>query len=89
MKPLQQQVRKQYGRLMEKVQIIFTSHLEQSGWPLASKRANTEVFDQIVAPKLMQSGNKVAYFMVDALRYELGVALAQQLAEDGKVELIT
>tara|TARA_R110002124_G_scaffold70305_3_gene188835 strand:+ start:11614 stop:14163 length:2550 start_codon:yes stop_codon:yes gene_type:complete len=89
MKPLQQQVRKQYGRLMEKVQIIFTSHLEQSGWPLASKRANTEVFDQMVAPKLMQSGNKVAYFMVDALRYELGVALAQQLAEDGKVELIT
>ena len=87
MHPLQQQVRKQYGKLMEKVQGLFTKHLEQSGWPLSNKLANTDVFDKLVAPKLTQSGNKVAYLMVDALRYELGVALEQQLAEDGKVEL--
>lgn len=87
MKPLQQQARKHYGKLMEKVQGVFTKHLEHSGWPLASKCANTEVFDQLVAPKLMQSGNKVAYLMVDALRYELGVALAQQLEDEGKVKL--
>lgn len=85
--PLQEQVRKQYGQLIEKVQIIFTRHLETSGWPLTGKLANTDIFDTIVAPKLAQSGNKVAYLMVDALRYELGVALEQQLAEHGKVEM--
>ncbi len=88
MHPLQQQVRKQYGRLIEKLQLLFTKHLQSSGWPLPDHLSNTEVFDKLVAPKLAQSGNKVAYLMVDALRYELGVALEQQLAEDGKAELI-
>ena len=87
MHPLQQQVRKQYGRLIEKLQLLFTKHLQSSGWPLPGHLSNTEVFDKLVAPKLAQSGQKVAYLMVDALRYELGVALEQQLAEDGKAEL--
>ncbi|EKA3900134.1 TPA: PglZ domain-containing protein [Vibrio cholerae] len=85
--PLQQQVRKQYGRLIEKLQLLFTKHLQSSGWPLPGHLSNTEVFDKLVAPKLTQSGHKVAYLMVDALRYELGVALEQQLAEEGKTEL--
>ena len=87
MHPLQQQMRKQYGRLIEKLQLLFTKHLQSSGWPLPGHLSNTEVFDKLVAPKLMQSGQKVAYLMVDALRYELGVALEQQLAEDGKAVL--
>ena len=89
MQPLQLQVRRQYGRLAEKVQGIFTRHLPGVGWPISGYMANTEVFDKLVAPRLSQSGNKVAYIMVDALRYELGVELEQQLAEDGKVRLIT
>lgn len=87
MHPLQQQVRKQYGRLIEKLQLLFTKHLQTTGWPIPGLLSNNEVFDKIVAPKLAQSGYKVAYLMVDALRYELGVALEQQLAEDGKTEL--
>jgi len=87
MKPLQQQARSQYGRLMEKVQLCFTRHLQQTGWPLPNRLSNTKVFDAFVAPKLQQGGNKVAYIMVDALRYELGLALEQQLSEDGIVEL--
>ncbi|WOG28765.1 PglZ domain-containing protein [Endozoicomonas sp. 8E] len=87
MHPLQLQVRQQYGRLIVSLQTLFTRHLSQSGWPFPGRLANTEVFDKLVAPKLSQSGHKVAYLMVDALRYELGVALEQQLTEDGKVEL--
>lgn len=87
MAPVKTQVRKQYGKLVEKVQLIFTRHLEQTGWPLAGQLANADVFDRIVAPKLQKNGHKVAYFMVDALRYELGVALERQLAEDGQVEV--
>ena len=40
-----------------------------------------------MAPRLQQNGRKVAYLLIDALRYELGVALEKQLAEDGPVEL--
>ena len=87
MQPVQQQARKQYGKLMEKVQLLFAKHLQQTGWPIVGRLANGDVFDKLVAPKLQQSGTKVAYLMVDALRYELGVALEKQLAEDGKVEL--
>jgi hypothetical protein len=49
--------------------------------------ANADAFDRLVADRLKESGRKVAYLMVDALRYELGVALEKLLAEDGPVEL--
>ncbi len=87
MKSVQQQMRKQYAKLAEKVQMLFTRHLQHSGWPLSGRLANADVFDKLVAPKLQQGGHKVAYLMIDALRYELGMALEKQLAEDGKVTL--
>jgi hypothetical protein len=87
MTPVKQQVRKQYGKLVEKAQLIFTRHVEQNGWPLVGPLSNADVFDRIVAPKLQNNGHKVAYFMIDALRYELGVALERQLTEDGQVEV--
>jgi hypothetical protein len=87
MKPVRQQARKAYGRLAEKAQLAFTRHLQAGGWPLAGQLANADVFDRFVTPKLQQHGHKVAYLMIDALRYELGVALEQQLMEDGAVGL--
>lgn len=87
MKPVCQQARKAYGRLAEKAQLAFTRHFQAGGWPLAGQLANADVFDRFVAPKLQQHGHKVAYLMIDALRYELGVALEQQLVEDGAVAL--
>jgi hypothetical protein len=79
--------RGRYRRLAETVQVLFTKHLEASGWPPAGRLANTDVFDRLVAPKLQESGRRVAYFLVDALRYELGVVLEQQLAEAWAVDL--
>lgn len=87
MQPVKLQVRKQYGKLAEKVQLIFTKHVEQQGWPLPGLLSNADVFDRMVAPKLQKNGHKVAYLMIDALRYELGVALEHQLIEDGIVTL--
>ena len=80
--------RSHYGRLAGKVQMVFTKHLETIGWPPAGRLANSDVFDQYVSPRLQESGRRVAYFLVDALRYELGVALQQQLADDDSVELL-
>lgn len=81
------QARARYRRLAEKVQVLFVKHIETSGWPPAGRLANADVFDRLVADRLKERGRKVAYLMVDALRYELGVALEKLLTEDGPVEL--
>ncbi len=79
--------RARYGRLAEKVQTAFVRHLETSGWPPQGRLANADVFDRIVTDRLKDGGRRTAYLMIDALRYELGVALEKQLSEDGPVEL--
>lgn len=81
------QARGRYRRLAEKVQGVFAKHMESTGWPPAGRLANADVFDKLVGDRLKESGRRVAYLMVDALRYELGVALERMLAEDGPVEL--
>ena len=81
------QARARYRRLAEKVQGIFVKHIETAGWPPTGRLANADVFDRLVADRLKESGRKVVYLMVDALRYELGVALKKLLTEDGPVEL--
>jgi hypothetical protein len=79
--------RDRYRRLAEKVQGIFIKHLETAGWPPSGRMGNSEAFERVVAHRLKESGRKVAYVMVDALRYELGVSLEKMLTEDGPVEL--
>lgn len=81
------QSRARYRRLAERVQSVFVRHIETAGWPPTGRLANADVFDRLVADRLKEKGRKVAYLMVDALRYELGVALEKMLAEDGPVEL--
>lgn len=81
------QARARYRRLAEKVQSLFVRHLDTTGWPPTGRLANADVFDRIVADRLRETGRKVVYLMVDALRYELGVVLEKMLAEDGPVEL--
>jgi len=81
------QVRRVYRRLTDRAQELFIRHLEKSGWPPTGRLANADLFDKIVAPKLQESGRRVALLLVDALRYELGVALQQQLSSEGQVEL--
>lgn len=79
--------RSSYRQLADQVQGIFMRHLAQSGWPPSGRLSNADVFDRLVAPRLQESGRRVALFLIDALRYELGVELHKQLAEEGQVEL--
>ena len=76
-----------YRRIANKIQALFVRHLEASGWPPAGRLANADVFDKLVAPKLQDSGHRVAVLLIDALRYELGVELEKQLTDDGRVEI--
>lgn len=74
-----------YRKVADKVQDLFIRHVEKVGWPLLGRLSNTEVFDNLVAPSLMESGHRVAYFLVDAMRYELGAQLARELQDAGQV----
>ena len=87
MQPVIKRARAQYGSLIEKLQLLFTKQVQQEGWPSTSYLANGDVFDKVVSPKLQQSGVRIAYLMVDALRYELGVALERELSSDGKLSI--
>lgn len=79
--------RKRYAKLAEKVQVLFTRHLESTGWPPPALMSNADLFDSVVAPMLKESGRRVALIMVDALRYELGVTLHRQLSETEAAEI--
>ena len=76
-----------YRKLAEKIHALFIRHLEKSGWPLVGRPSNADSFDKFVAPKLTESGRRVVLFLVDALRYELGVELSKDLAEEGQAEV--
>jgi hypothetical protein len=76
-----------YRNLAGRVHDLFIRHVEKSGWPPLGRMSNADVFDTWAAPRLQESGHRVAFILVDALRYELGVALKRQLAEDDSVEL--
>lgn len=80
-------VRKNYRKLVESVQLRFTHFVNDNGWPPASVISNTQVFDSKVEPLLKNGSNRVAYLMVDALRYELGFELNKQLVEDADSQL--
>lgn len=88
MKAVIEHARQRYGRLIEKISALFTRHLEATGRPPPGRLANADVFNRFVQPRLNESRRRVAYFLVDALRYELGVALHTELAETDQVELL-
>jgi hypothetical protein len=80
--------RRRYGLLIEKIGELFTRQLEAAGWPPPGRLANADVFNRFVEPLLSESRRRVAYFLVDALRYELGTALHAELAETDQAELL-
>ena len=78
--------RERYLKLIEKAQILFVELVQKEGWPVSGQARNTEVFEKFVEPWL-QERKKTAYFMVDALRYELGAELEKELSGEFKTEL--
>ena len=75
--------RKRYARIAEKVHTIFIKHLERDGWPPQGRLANVDLFDKLVEPLLAERDKRVAFFVVDALRYELGLELQRLLVDTG------
>jgi PglZ domain len=82
LEPLVEHAREGYRKFVEQVQERFVSGVQTEGWPLSGRTRNTEVFDRFITPTLKERKRRVAFFMVDALRFELGVVLQKKLKDD-------
>lgn len=85
---LLQSARKAYFKSVEALQAEFVRLVEAEGWPATGSNllSNRQLFTKVVSP-LLEAGEKVAYFLVDSLRYELGVEVEKQLSDKLKVTL--
>ena len=79
-----------YFKKVEALQAEFIRLVGEEGWPCGSGAllSNGKVFAREVAPAL-EAGSRVAYFLVDSLRYELAVELEKQLSDKHAVKLHT
>ncbi len=79
-----------YFRSVEALQAEFIRLVTAEGWPVSGGQVmwNCQVFSKTVAP-VLEAGKRVAYVLVDSLRYELGAEIEKQLSDKHKVTLHT
>ncbi|MCS7166354.1 MAG: hypothetical protein RMI91_00245 [Gemmatales bacterium] len=78
--------RQEYETVGTKLAELFFDLLHKTRFPAKALLQQREIFEKVVKPHL-QSGQKVAYVWVDALRFEMGRELARLLENDFQVEL--
>ena len=68
-------VRREYEELLKKMAVGFAALLAEAAWGVPGALHQTRVYPDVV----QAAGGRVAYFFVDAMRFEMGVELARQL----------
>lgn len=61
----------------------FTKALVKAGWAISSSLQQTQVFSEVVS----QRPKPVAYLLVDAMRFEMGVELSERLPRTAEVSV--
>lgn len=79
-------VRELYRRTVDQQSLAFQEVCRQHGFLPEPALRQRELFEDVVRP-LADGGGAVAYFLVDALRFEMGQQLAEQIQRDGPVRL--
>lgn len=72
-----------YDTVTQNMAVGFTGALQNAHWQVTGFTRQTEIFAKAVAPV----PGPIAYFWVDALRYEMGNELARQLEGPGEIIL--
>lgn len=72
-------VLKRYRDLVRAEHDRFLLAIAEEGWPVSGLQCNDRVFDDVVQP-ILQQGGRVAFIVVDALRYELASTLFENLS---------
>lgn len=76
-------VRRTYEDVCHLMAVGFTKALVKANWSLPTLMHQTEVYTDHVATKT----SPVAYFFVDAMRYEMGVELMERLPKTAEVNI--
>jgi hypothetical protein len=69
-------VRREHEELLKRMADGFAKALRESGWTISGVLHQTHIHPDVVETM----GGRVAYFFVDAMRFEMGIELARQLA---------
>jgi len=76
-------VRRAYEDVCQAMAVGFTNALKTAGWTVAGALHQTRIFSEVVAGR----PKPVAYFLVDAMRFEMGAELAERLPKSSEVAL--
>ncbi|CAG0992652.1 hypothetical protein ANRL3_02882 [Anaerolineae bacterium] len=79
--------RRRYRASIDRMQERFLRAVQNEGWHPEGILRQTQVFDRFVAPVLARR-DKIAYVLADSLRFEMGRALADELATLGDVTIV-
>jgi len=78
--------RARYHAAADKLARNFQAAVATEGWPAQGRPRAADIFDMLVEPR-RKSGQKVAIFWVDALRFDLASALEGSLSARHKTKL--
>ena len=76
-------VRGDYELMLRQQSETFATLLKAAAWSIPGQLHQTRVYDQVVTT----SGGPVAYFLVDAMRYEMGLELARLLEDAQEMQV--
>lgn len=76
-------VRNRYDSTLERLAVGFGQAIQRAGWDYGPVLHQTSIFQDFVRP----TRGRVAYFLVDAMRYEMGADLAARLEGLGEVSI--
>jgi len=79
-------IRQLYLEFIDKVQKKFIGLISKEGWKTSDSLRNIDIFDRYIQ-SVFNSKNRIAYIMVDALRFELGKEIEQSLEKKYSVQL--
>ncbi len=74
-----------YRQVIDAAQGAFFEAVARDGWPPEGPK-QIQIFARHVAPAL-QEGGRVAYFLMDALRFEMGCDLGEMLKRFGTIRI--
>jgi hypothetical protein len=77
-------IRQSYREFIDQLQKAFQESITH--WPLEGIDSNIKLFDKYIAPEL-KGKKKIAYILVDALRFEIGKDLEQTLSKHFAVKI--
>jgi hypothetical protein len=76
-------VRRAYEDVCQAMALGFTNVFKTAGWTVTGALHQTRIFSEVVAAR----PRPVAYFLVDAMRFEMGAELAERLPKSSEVAL--